>query len=184
LLHVTHATRPHPKIRLHQAEPGDFDALVEMLAEMARSLSMERRLWITRADIPDRAARLDRLRGALFGDRPLIEALILEVEAQPAGFCTFHTSFSTFRGQTGLFLEDLFVRESLQKQGLGGHLMARLAAIARKRDCYRIVWHVPADDHALQRFYRNLGARDVEEGTMILDAQPLERLARSAADRT
>ncbi len=175
---------PSNRLLIREGEPNDFDSLVEMVMEMSRFLSMEDRLWIARDDIPDRDPRRERLRDALFGHQRLFEALILEVEGHPAGFCTFHTSFSTYRGQPGLFLEDLFVRESFQKRGLGKQLMAKLAKVAKDRGCYRIVWNVPADDEDLQRFYKGLGAREVEEWTMILHGNPLDELALSAADWT
>ncbi len=159
---------PHESPVIRQIQAGDFDAFIEMLTEMARGLSMEERLWITRDDLEDRHARLDRLRDALLGNPPLFEALILEIQGRPVGFCTFHTSFSTYRGQPGLFLEDLFVRESHRKSGLGKHLMTKLARIAKERACHRIVWNVPEDDKELQRFYKGLGARELKESTMIL----------------
>jgi hypothetical protein len=62
--------------------------------------------------------------------------------------------------------------------------MAKLANVAKDRGCYRIVWNVPADDEDLQRFYRGLGTREVEEWTMILYGNPLDELALSAAEWT
>ncbi|NIS60503.1 MAG: GNAT family N-acetyltransferase [Proteobacteria bacterium] len=141
-------------------------------------------MWIAHEDIPNRDLRLERLRDALFADQPLFEALILEVEGHPAGFCTFHTSFSTYRGQLGIFLEDLFVRDSFQRSGLGKQLMAKLATVAKDRGCNRIVWNVPADDGNLQRFYKGFGARKAEEWTMTLHGKPLDELALSAAEWT
>jgi GNAT superfamily N-acetyltransferase len=144
---------------------------------MAESLSMESRMLLTRAGVADKTDRRERLREALFGDRPLLEALILEIEGEPTGLCTFHTSFSTYRGQPGLFLEDLFVREGAREQGHGRRLMAFLAEVAEARGCYRILWNVPEDDKAVQRFYRNLGAKPVKESTMILKDKALTALA-------
>ncbi len=161
----------------------DFDSFIDMLAEMARGLAMEERLWIIRDDVEDRDIRLERLRDALLGNPPLFEALILEIRGRAVGFCTFHTSFSTWRGQPGLFLEDLFVRDSHRKSGLGERLMSRLARIARERDCHRIVWNVPEDDENVHRFYKRLGARELKEATMILREASFDDLASKTREK-
>ncbi len=162
---------------IRKIQPQDFDSFIDMLVEMARGLSMEERLWIIRDDVEGRAARIERLREALLGETPLLETLILEMDGRVAGFCTFHTSFSTYRGQPGLFLEDLYVRADHRKQGLGERLMTALAKIARRRSCHRIVWNVPEDDEPVQRFYRGLGARELKEATMILQEASIDALA-------
>ena len=51
------------------------------------------------------------------GPRPAAEVVIADVGGEPAGFALFFTSFSTFLGQPGLYLEDLFVLP--QHRGLG-----------------------------------------------------------------
>ncbi len=51
----------------------------------------------------------DALRKFLFGPRPAAEAVLAFDGSQPVGFAVFFTSYSTFAGRPGLFLEDLFV---------------------------------------------------------------------------
>jgi hypothetical protein len=40
-------------ITIRKVESGDFDSLIEMLAEMSRVPGMQDRMWIARDDIPD-----------------------------------------------------------------------------------------------------------------------------------
>ena len=175
---------PHlhePAYGIHKIQPAQFEQLVLLIAEMAQALNMTGDLRIIGDDREKAAVRQERMRAALFGPQPLFEALFLEINGEPAGFCTFHMSFSTYRGQAGLFLEDLYVCPPYRKGGYGQKLMAHLAQIARTRQCFRIVWNFPADDGAVRRFYTGLGAHEVDRRTMMLDGAPLATLASPSA---
>ncbi len=102
----------------------------------------------------------------LFGERPRAEALIAEVDGQPAGFALFFHNFSTFLGKPGLYLEDLFVRPQYRGLGLGKRLMVRLARIAVERDCGRFEWWVLDWNAPAIDFYRRLGAVGMDEWTV------------------
>ena len=102
-----------------------------------------------------------RLHEALFGSRPAAEALIAREAAEngdPAGFALFFHTFSTFLGQRGLWLEDLFVEPSFRGRGLGRELLVALAAIARERGCGRFEWAVLDWNEPAIGFYRKMGA--------------------------
>ena len=48
---------------------------------------------------------------------PAAEAAVAEVDGEPAGFALWFSTFSTFRGQPGLYLEDIFVKPSFRGAG-------------------------------------------------------------------
>jgi len=48
-----------------------------------------------------------QLREYGFGDRPAFEAIIAEIDGEPAGMALFHARFSTWLGTPTLFLEDM-----------------------------------------------------------------------------
>ena len=52
------------------------------------------------------------------------EAVMAEVDGEPVGFALWFPTFSTFRGQPGLYLEDLFVRPEYRGRGIGKALLA------------------------------------------------------------
>jgi GNAT superfamily N-acetyltransferase len=91
------------------------------------------------------------LAAELFGENPAAEVVIAEVDGQPAGFALFFHNFSTFLGQRGLYLEDLFVRPAFRGLGLGRRLMIHLAQLAVARNCGRFEWSVPLDEWTVQR---------------------------------
>ena len=77
---------------------------MEILANLVRELAVYEKL-----EEHAKAAPEDFHRN-LFGPRPAAEAVIAEVDGEPIGFALWFTTFSTFRGQPGVYLEDLFVR--------------------------------------------------------------------------
>jgi GNAT superfamily N-acetyltransferase len=118
----------------------------------------------------------EMLATALFGERPSAEALVAEVDAEPAGFAVFHGTFSTWECEPGLWLEDLYVPDRYRQAGVGGALMTRLAAIAVERGAPRLEWHALDWNELALGFYRRLGAER-------LSAWDLHRLQGDALAR-
>jgi GNAT superfamily N-acetyltransferase len=117
----------------------------------------------------------------LFGPRPYAEVLIGEIDAEPQGFALFFHNFSTFEGRPGIYLEDLFVRPAARGSGLGKALLAQLAALAVERDCARLEWSVLDWNEPAIGFYNKLGARAMDEWTVMrLDGGALAQLAAAA----
>ncbi|MEY4160005.1 MAG: hypothetical protein RLZZ136_626 [Pseudomonadota bacterium] len=121
-----------------------------------------------------------RLGDYLFGPRPMAEVVIGEVDGAPQGFALFFHNFSTFEGCPGLYLEDLFVRPEARGCGLGRALLAHLAALAVERRCARLEWWVLDWNAPAIGFYRKLGARPMDEWTVMrVDGPALLGLAKS-----
>jgi GNAT superfamily N-acetyltransferase len=95
---------------------------------------------------------------ALFGERPSAEALVAELDGEPAGFAVFHGTFSTWECEPGIWLEDLYVPDRYRRAGVGQALLARLAALAIQRGCPRLEWHALDWNELALGFYRRLGA--------------------------
>lgn len=117
----------------------------------------------------------------LFGQRPYAEVIIGEVDGAAQGFALFFHNFSTFEGKPGVYLEDLFVRPEARGSGLGKALLSRLAAIAVERDCARLEWSVLDWNEPAIGFYKKLGARLMDEWTVMrVDGAALVQLGASA----
>ena len=122
------------------------------------------------------------LRETLFGERPGAEVLIARVGGKPAGFALFFHNYSTFLGQRGLYLEDLFVRPQMRGHGIGKALLVRLAQIARERRCGRLEWWVLDWNEPAIRFYKSLGAVPMSDWTVFrVTGEALVRLAGSTS---
>ncbi len=97
-----------------------------------------------------------------FGDHPRFEALIAELDGEPAGFAVFFHNYSTWEGQAGLWVEDIFVEERARDRGLGRQLMVEIARVARARGCPRVELSVLAWNPA-REFYARIGFDHMEE---------------------
>ena len=122
--------------------------------------------------------RADDFRRHLFGAKPAAEAIVAEVDGDAVGFALFFTTFSTFRGQPGLYLEDLYVRPAERGWGIGKALIAAVAKRAVERGCGRLEWSVLNWNDPAIAFYVAVGARPMDEWTTYrIDDAALVRLA-------
>ncbi|KAJ3272402.1 hypothetical protein HDV01_005585 [Terramyces sp. JEL0728] len=83
-------------------------------------------------------------------------------DLEPAGFALYFHNYSTFTGKKGLYLEDLFIRESFRRGGLGTLFFAELKGIAAKKGCSRMEWVVLDWNKKARDFYtQKMGATEL-----------------------
>jgi GNAT superfamily N-acetyltransferase len=129
-------------------------------------------------------ATADDFREHLFGARPFALAFMAEVDREPVGFALAFPTFSTFRGQPGLYLEDLYVKPEHRGKGIGKALLATLAKLARDRGFGRLEWSVLNWNEPSIGFYCSLGAQPLDEWTVYrVDDGALDRLAALAPEQ-
>ncbi len=120
------------------------------------------------------------LRDAFFGEKPVAEALIARVGAEPVGFAVFFHSFSTFLARRGMYLEDIFVLPAWRRRGFGRQILAHVARLAVERGCGRLEWSVLDWNEPAIEFYRSLSARAMDEWTVFrLTGPALQALAEA-----
>jgi GNAT superfamily N-acetyltransferase len=121
-----------------------------------------------------------QLQATLFGNSRFAEVLIAEEDGTPAGFAIFFHNYSTFLAQPGIYLEDLFVKPEYRGRGYGKGLLARLAQIARERNCGRVEWAVLDWNEPSINFYKSLGAKAMDDWRIFrLTGEELESLAKN-----
>jgi GNAT superfamily N-acetyltransferase len=151
---------------------------VPIIAKLIRDLAEYERL--SHAVMLDE----DRLRDHLFGPRPYCEVLLAEDGGAVVGFALFFHNYSTFRGQPGIYLEDLFVEPAARGRGHGRALLRTLARLAVERDCGRLEWSVLNWNESAIEFYRALGAKPMDDWTGYrLTGDELKELAASGPRR-
>jgi GNAT superfamily N-acetyltransferase len=157
-------------ITIRDAVASDAATLVAMVRELAE---------YEREGPKARATVEDFLRDG-FGPTPRFEAIIAEQAGLPIGFALFYSNYSTWDGRPSLFVEDLFVRESARKSGLGRRLIARLAAIATERGWSRMFLNV-LDWNPARGFYHRIGFAQRQEWLLYhLTGDKLAELAAEA----
>ena len=104
-------------------------------------------------------ATAETLAAQLGSLQPPFESLVAEAdEGRLVGFALFFTSYSTWRGQAGLYLEDLYVESSYRRQGIGRRLIYELKILGQARGYKRLEWSVLNWNGLAINFYRGLGA--------------------------
>ncbi|MBF0187924.1 MAG: GNAT family N-acetyltransferase [Magnetococcales bacterium] len=91
------------------------------------------------------------------------EALIAEDDrGEPVGFALFFPTYSTWKGRSGLYIEDLYVTPQQRTRGVGRKLVERVMEIARERRCGRLELAV-LDWNPARAFYDRLGFQYMQE---------------------
>src|SRR5688572_19737721 len=158
------------EIRIRPATPDDVPLIITFIHELAAYEKLAHVVVTSEAD----------MRSALFGARPVIEALIAVVDDAPAGYALFFPTFSTFLGKPGLYLEDLYVRPAARGVGAGRKLLEHLARIVVERGWGRLEWSVLDWNEPSIAFYRKMGATAMDEWTVFrITGQALQKLAGS-----
>lgn len=157
-----HASAPEAAFALRRAKPADCGAIVAMIRELAEFELLSHLVKVTP----------DGLQQHLFGERPVAEAVVAEVDGGIVAFALFFTNFSTFLGKPGLYLEDLYVQPGHRQRGIGKALLKHLGALAVERGCGRFEWSVLDWNSNAVTLYRKMGA----------DVMPDWRICRIAGE--
>ena len=157
-------------MKIRPATPEDIPTILQLIRDLA-----------TYERAPDEVTATEKqLNEVLFGERPTAEVVLAFEGEAPAGFAVFFHNFSTWLGQPGLYLEDLFVRPEMRGKGYGRALLAHLAQIARDRGCGRMEWAVLDWNEPAIQFYEALGAKPMHEWTVFrLTRDEILKLAAS-----
>ena len=133
---------------IRPATPADVAHIRSMIVELAVFEKLEHQVVATE----------ELLHDGLFGARPACEAIIGVADGEVVCFALFFHNFSTFLTRKGLYLEDLYVRQSQRGKGFGKAMLARLAQIAIERACGRFEWSVLDWNEPAIQFYKAVGA--------------------------
>ncbi|MDQ2778556.1 MAG: GNAT family N-acetyltransferase [Pseudomonadota bacterium] len=161
-----------PPITLRPATPADVDDIVAMIRELAVFEKLEHMVVLTP----------QMLSAQLFGARPAAEVVMAELDRVVQGFALYFHNFSTFRGQPGLYLEDLYVRPAARGCGLGRAVLSHLGALAVERGCGRFEWSVLDWNEGAICFYEKMGATVMHDWRICRIAGPaLEAFGRGVS---
>ena len=155
--------------RLRAAEPRDLPSIVGLIGELAEFEHLAHLMQATP----------ETLHPHLFGENPVAECVVGEVEGEVVAFALFFRNFSTFLARPGLYLEDLYVQPRHRGSGLGRALLEHLGALAVERGCGRFEWSVlDWNEHAI-RFYERIGATLLPDWRICrVTGESLARLGR------
>lgn len=156
-----------PDLQIEHATEQDVPRILRLVEGLADYENLSDQVAVT----------ADKLRATLFGRERAAEVLLARVDDEAVGLAVFFQNYSTFLGQPGIYLEDIFVLPEWRKRGCGRALFERVASIAVERGCGRLEWAVLDWNEPAIRFYQSLGARALDEWTVYrLTGDALRRL--------
>ncbi|MFF3060191.1 cyclophane-containing RiPP N-acetyltransferase HaaN [Streptomyces sp. NPDC057909] len=138
-------------VTIRPADKGDTPALAELIEEIER--------FYGSTEIQPLEERRSQVEEALFGSPPLASALLVEDEnGDIIGLAAYSFLWPAAGSSHSLFLKELYVRDTLRRQGVGARLMKELRTIAAARPgCSRVEWMTDRDNPIARGFYRSLG---------------------------
>jgi GNAT superfamily N-acetyltransferase len=161
-LDTTFAIRP--------ATPADVTHIQSMIVELAVFEKLEHLVVATE----------EKFHEGLFGPHPACEAIVGEADGEVVTFALFFHNFSTFLTKRGLYLEDLYVRQSHRGKGYGSRMLKHLARLAVDRGCGRFEWSVLDWNTPAINFYKSMGAEILPDWRICrVTGAPLEALAQN-----
>lgn len=156
---------------IRKATVADSALIAQFIRELAIYEKLEHELKVT-PEILERT---------MFAEQPRAFAIIAQSNGEPVGFALYFFNFSTFLGKPGLYIEDIFVRETARGQGIGKKLFTELCSIAVQQDCGRMEWWALNWNKPAIDFYLGLGAEAMDEWTVYrLRAEQFSALAKNA----
>ncbi|KAH6631240.1 acyl-CoA N-acyltransferase [Chaetomium tenue] len=95
-----------------------------------------------------------------------------------AGMALYFYNYSTWRARPGIYLEDLYVKQSERKNGYGKRLLVELAKEVVAMRGGRLEWVVLKWNEPSIQFYESIGAKQMSEWVgMRVDGEALNKLA-------
>jgi GNAT superfamily N-acetyltransferase len=156
---------------IRPAQPSDVGDIFDMIFELAVFEKLEHLVVATEEALHD----------GLFGAHPACEAIVGVENGEVVTFALYFHNFSTFLTRKGLYLEDLYVRQSQRGKGYGRQMLVALAQIAQERGCGRFEWSVLDWNENAINFYKGVGADVMPEWRICRVAgDALSKLARQA----
>jgi len=155
-------------LAVRPARPNDVADLILLVRELAEYERALEQAIATEADFTR----------DLFGPSPRVHALVAEVEGAVIAYAIYFLNYSTWLGKHGIFLEDLYVRQTHRGLGAGTALLRTLAQECVDKGYGRFEWSVLDWNEPALGFYRSLGALPLDEWTVQrLTGEALDRLA-------
>jgi GNAT superfamily N-acetyltransferase len=135
-------------MHIESATPRHIPAILALLREFAEFENLLDYLEVNE----------ERLHAALFGEGAVADAIVAIKDDAVVGYAVFFPNFATFRGQRGMYLEDIYIQPAHRRGGTGEKMLRHICRLAKDRGYERmdflvLDWNTPAVN-----FYQKLGA--------------------------
>lgn len=150
-------------MNIRKGNPEDMKSVLGLIQELAIFEKESDAVVITEEDL---------VRDG-FGEKPLFQVFVAEIDSNEnetgkeiVGIALYYYRYSTWKGKT-IHLEDLIVKEKMRGTGLGSALYAEIMKQGKKDNVRRVEWNVLAWNTPAVNFYKNSGARILEDWQVV-----------------
>lgn len=128
---------------IRKANESDFEEIISLIKEFSVFQKTPEKVSIT----------LDQL----IKDKDIFQCLIAVSADEIIGFASFYFTYYSWSGK-GLYLDDLYVKQSYRKQSIGKKLLDAIIDLAKKEQCKNVRWLVSEWNLNAINFYKSMGA--------------------------
>ncbi|MDX1739048.1 MAG: N-acetyltransferase [Alphaproteobacteria bacterium] len=146
-------------MQIRNACPEDVSEITRVLFQLAEFTNLENKLKFDEKSIHD----------LIFSENAFLHALLVDSGQAISGMCLFYPICSSWRGETGVYVLDLYVDSELRGTGIGRKLLHAVAKAAQEkwRANYMIL-DVDKENQSGIGFYENMGfAVNDDDHTMV-----------------
>ena len=145
-------------MKIRSAGPEDIHTILDLIRDLA----------IYEKEPHQAKATPEQLHRALFSPTPTAHCELVEVDhGEIAGFALWFNNYSTWTGNPGLYLEDLFIKPEHRASGYGKALLIHLAKKCVANGWDRFQWWVLDWNDPAIAFYQSLGAVAMDQWTLF-----------------
>lgn len=148
-------------VTLRKADPADAAIIAEMIKDLAIATEGADKQFSTAQDMA---------RHGFDGTRRF-EAVLAEQNKSPVGLLLYFFNFSSWRGQLGIYIQDIHVIERLRGCGLGRALLLEAVRIGDKEGCTHLRLSVDTNNHRARAFYEHMGLKACDDEVIYLASE-------------
>ena len=141
-------------VNIRKAKLIDFPSILSLIKEFSVFQKTPEKVTIT----------LEQMKN----DAGLFQCFIAENDAHEIiAFASFFFTYYSWTGK-GLYLDDLYVKQSCRKHKIGSGLLNTIIDFAKKENCKKVRWQVSKWNENAIGFYKKMGA-EVDETEINCD---------------
>ncbi|RPH97035.1 MAG: GNAT family N-acetyltransferase [Lysobacterales bacterium] len=109
-----------------------------------------------------------------FGERPRFEAVLAFEGAKAVGLAVYFYEFSTWRGQPGVYVQDLYVAPGARGRGLGRDLIQAVRQRVAEQGARYVKLTVYDRNPEALAFYHGIGFESCEDELPLVFREPVQ----------
>lgn len=138
---------------VRRAKPQDAITVLNFIRELAQFENLSEQV----------SATIEKIEYTLTYETNIVHVFIAEYDHKPVGYALCFYNYSTFLGQKGLYLEDLYIGSADRGKGFGQKLFQEIIRFADEQNCGRIDWCVLDWNKPAHAFYQSMKAKIIPE---------------------